>query len=149
MLAEINNINTLEFEHALTDIIPNCYGISSFDSLNNECTLIDTVCVQYCPIYKLPNTFTPNQDGSNDIFKPYPFRFVDKIEFKLINRWGKQVFETTDPKINWDGKDESGNPLPDGVYYYSCIVYYSGFQANLKAKDQLTGFIELLRGKPN
>lgn len=149
LLTEINDISTLEYEHVLSDIIPNCYGISAFDSLNNECPIIDTVCVQYCPIYKLPNTFTPNQDGSNDIFKPYPFRFVDKIEFKLINRWGKQVFETTDPKINWDGKDESGNPLPDGVYFYSCIIYYSGFQTNLKTKDQLTGFIELLRGKPN
>lgn len=149
LLTEINNPNVLEYEHLLTDVIPTCYGISAFDSLNNECAGLDTVCVQYCPIYKLPNTFTPNQDGSNDLFKPYPYRFVDKIEFKLINRWGNQVFKTTNPQINWDGKDESGNLLPDGVYYFTCVVYYSGLPANLKSKDQLNGFIELLRGKAN
>jgi len=149
LLTEINNPNVLSYEHLLTDVIPTCYAISAYDSLNNECIVVDTICVQYCPIYKLPNTFTPNQDGNNDLFKPYPYRFVDKIEFKLINRWGNQVFKTTNPQINWDGKDESGNPLPDGVYYYSCVVYYSGLPSNLKSKDQLTGFIELLRGKTN
>ena len=42
----------------------------------------------------------------------------------ITNRWGKVVYETIDPDINWDGTDKgNGSTVPDGVYYYRCIVY--------------------------
>jgi gliding motility-associated-like protein len=67
--------------------------------------------------------FTPNNDGENDFFKPISNRFVESIEFIIYNRWGKTVFTTTDPSINWDGNDYlSGQPCSEGVYYYVCKV---------------------------
>ena len=58
-----------------------------FDIHQNECFEGDSVCVKYCPKYKLPNTFTPNGDGRNDLFKPYPYLFIDRINLKIYNRW--------------------------------------------------------------
>ena len=43
---------------------------------------------------------------------------------KIFNRWGKLVFQTTDPGINWDGRDqETKQFVSTGVYYYFCDVY--------------------------
>ena len=60
----------------------------------------------------------------NDLFIPGPFRFVEKVDMKIYNRWGVLIFETTDPDINWDGKYmENNKKVVDGVYYYICDVY--------------------------
>jgi len=72
----------------------------------------------------LPNVFSPNDDGINDLFIPYPFKFVEKIEMKIFNRWGKLVFKTDNPEILWKGNYLDGDKkVPDGVYYYICDVY--------------------------
>ena len=60
----------------------------------------------------------------NDLYHPYPYQFVDHVDMTITNRWGKVVFKTNDPDLNWDGTDiDTGKPLPDGVYYYRCTVY--------------------------
>jgi gliding motility-associated-like protein len=83
----------------------------------------EIICVDNCPIYFLPNTFSPNQDGSNDLFRPFPYKFVEDVDFKIFNRWGNLVFETTDPDIGWDGTyTETGDICSDGVYYYTIQV---------------------------
>lgn len=147
LITQINQIGQTSFEHQFRDSIPECYRVSSLDNNNNECSG-DTVCVDYCPNYTLPNTFTPNGDGHNDIFKPYPFRFVDQINLIVFNRWGNIVFKTTNPGIFWDGKDLKGNVLPDGTYFYSCDLKYSGLINFGKVPNKLSGYIELRSGKP-
>lgn len=147
LLQEINNILQTEFEHTLNENTPTCYKISAFDKYNNECINSDSVCVKYCPFYKLPNTFTPNGDGQNDIFKPFPYRFIDRIQISIFNRWGNLVFQTTDPNIEWTGLNMAGNKLSDGVYYYHCTVYYTGPTVEGTTSETLAGFIELLSGK--
>jgi gliding motility-associated-like protein len=147
LIGEITDINQTTFEHHLQESIPTCYQVTAFDSLQNECFNSDSVCVKYCPKYKLPNTFTPNGDNHNDLFKPYPYLFIDKINMKIFNRWGNLVFTTTDPHINWDGTDLNGRKLSDGVYYYQCDVYYTGFQSYDIKNETITGFIEMLSGK--
>jgi gliding motility-associated-like protein len=67
---------------------------------------------------KLPNVFTPNGDGRNDLFS-LGNAFDDCTKFKAItifNRWGQQLFESGDPGFSWDGK-VNGNSVPEGVYY--------------------------------
>ena len=65
----------------------------------------------------IPNIFTPNGDGKNETFV-INARGVDKIKITIYNRWGEKVYESDSVKGGWDGNSTSGNPLPDGVYYY-------------------------------
>lgn len=90
----------------------------AFDSVFNESLLSNIICIENCPDYRLPNAFSPNGDGHNDIFKPYPFRFVNKVEFKVFNRWGNLIFETSDANLNWEGKQ---NPATMFLMVYIII----------------------------
>ncbi len=125
--------------------IAGCYAITAIDELGNESDLSNFICVENCPFYELPNAFTPNNDGHNDIFRPYPYRFIDRIEFQVFNRWGNLVFETTNPDIEWNGTNLAGKPLADGVYHYICKVFEASETGN-EAPSILKGFIQLVAG---
>ena len=100
-----------------------------------------------CPLYNLPNAFTPNGDGQNDVYTPIiPYRLVEKIDMKIYNRWGNLVFETKDPNINWNGTDYKTNKsLYTGVYYYVCDVFYQTSEGIQKLSKPLSGYIHLFR----
>ena len=84
----------------------------------------NVLCFDDCPEYELPNVFTPNGDGRNDVFQPFPYRAVERIEMTIFNRWGGIVFQTTDPDILWDGTNrETGERVSDGTYFYTCRVF--------------------------
>ncbi|RLD38112.1 MAG: hypothetical protein DRI89_14630 [Bacteroidetes bacterium] len=73
------------------------------------------------PFY-LPNAFTPNGDGLNDVFKAVPkYDYVSKYQLNIFNRWGQQIFECNDIDCGWDG-NYNGKASPNGVYIYK-IVY--------------------------
>jgi gliding motility-associated-like protein len=79
--------------------------------------------VDNCPEYELPNVITINGDGVNDFFKPIKNKFVKDIDIKIYNRWGTLVFETTDPKILWNGTVIQTKMLcSEGTYFYVCQV---------------------------
>lgn len=122
-----------------------CYAMSSVDSFGNESDLSNFVCVDNCPKYELPNLFTPNGDGYNDVFRPMPgWRFVKSIHFKVYNRWGQLVFQTTDPRINWNGRDmNSGEKLAPGTYYYSIVIYK--LFLNNTTSEKRKGIIQIAR----
>jgi gliding motility-associated-like protein len=124
--------------------IAGCYAVSAIDSLGNESLKSKVVCVDNCPVYTLPNAFTPNGDGSNDIFKPYPFRFIERVAFQVFNRWGQLVFETADANINWNGTNQGGQALAEGTYYYICKVYEKRAEGAVE-QQPLSGWIELVR----
>ena len=97
--------------------------VTAVDSFGNESDSGSTLCIDNCPIYELPNVFTPGDDGKNDLFTPFPYKFIESVDVTIFNRWGNIVFETKDPDINWDGKEmKSGKQVSDGVYYYMCTV---------------------------
>jgi gliding motility-associated-like protein len=139
LLQTINSIDVLQFDVQL-ESIAGCYLVTAIDSADNESVNTESVCVDYCPFYELPNIFTPNGDGKNDLFVPmnYPnYRHVESIDMKIFSRWGEKVFETKNPDILWDGSHQFiGEGLPAlngflgndnekvsaGVYFYSCIV---------------------------
>lgn len=66
----------------------------------------------------IPNTFTPDNDGYNDVFTPsfYNCEFAT-YSLSIYNRWGEFIFETTDPHQPWNGLHNS-IPVPDGIYIY-------------------------------
>ena len=81
----------------------------------------------------LPNVFTPNEDGINDVLKINACSSVIKIN--IYNRWGNKVFETTDITNYWDGKTTSGKDCNDGNYYYI-----------IETKEKtIKGFVQLIR----
>jgi len=129
------------FEHRPGEKIAGCYSIIAVDNNGNESKPSSEVCVDNCPIFELPNAFTPNGDGQNDIYKPYRSRFIETIDFKVFNRWGQVIFTTLDPEINWNGSNQSGKNVSDGVYFYTCKAYES---QNLPPIN-LSGYIELIR----
>ncbi|MCD4832707.1 MAG: gliding motility-associated C-terminal domain-containing protein [Bacteroidales bacterium] len=78
----------------------------------------NTVCVYLKPRVFIPEAFTPNDDGINDLFQPV-FTFIPKdYELRIYNRWGNVIFETGDYTKAWNGKEPNGNPAPAGVYIY-------------------------------
>ena len=106
-------------------LLVGCFALTVTDSVGNESALSDTTCFDYdeCIDYKLPNIFTPNGDGVNDFLIPFPYKNISKVSMTIYNRWGRVVFKTEDPDINWDGKDQlSHQPCADGFYYYACEV---------------------------
>lgn len=126
LLTTIENPSETTYIHGPLNTIAGCYSISVVDSIGNESLMSDTICVDIdsCSYYTLPNIFTPNDDSYNDVFKPFPYTSVEKVDLKIYNRWGRLVFETSDPDINWDGKNKDNNqPCPDGAYFVNCEVY--------------------------
>jgi gliding motility-associated-like protein len=111
----------------------------------NESPLSEIICVDNCPSYVLPNTFSPNGDGQNDLFVPRASCFIERVEFTVYNVWGQQIFRTTDPELRWDGKNMSGNDVANGTYYYTCTVFEQRVGGIVPAEDILSGWIELIR----
>ncbi len=64
------------------------------------------------------NFFSPNGDGVNDFFDISDLNPEKMCRLVILNRWGSEVFTASEYENNWDGSDPSGNPLPDGTYYY-------------------------------
>jgi gliding motility-associated-like protein len=152
LIDSTTSINDTTFSHVLNNSIAGCYAVTAVDKSGYESALSNIVCVDNCPYYVLPNAFTPDGDGRNDLFTPFPgYRFVPKIEMQIFNRWGEKVFETTDPQINWNGNDLQGHPVSEGVYLYA--GYYYEQRLNGLVKKPLSGakkgggFIHLIRGK--
>jgi gliding motility-associated-like protein len=134
-------------------VLGGCYYITVTDTNGNVTDSSNSVCVERCPLYELPNIFTPDGNGINDLFTPVEqtltglfFRDISSIEMKIYNRWGGVVFETTDPLIKWDGTfDNNGTKVPDGVYFYTCTVFITGVKEDQALK--LHGSVTVSRTK--
>lgn len=71
----------------------------------------------------IPNAFTPNNDGRNDVFKVYGSS-VKELTMSIFNQWGQLLFETKDKQRGWDG-NYGGHLQPTGVYVYvTKVVFY-------------------------
>lgn len=100
-----------------TPVVTTKYAVLAIDT--NQCHMKDTVKVTVrtnVPIM-VPSAFTPNGDGINDVFRIPNITFQKVIEFRVFNRWGQEVCNTTDNSKGWDGT--YGGTLQEmGVYNY-------------------------------
>lgn len=72
----------------------------------------------------LVNTFSPNDDGLNELFGPSTTFGLTNYKMVIYDRWGAKMFESADPGIRWNGTDDSGEPAPEGVYAYRIVFRY-------------------------
>ncbi len=104
---------------------------------SDGCTNFDTVCVIVTKDWNvyIPNAFTPNNDGNNDLFMPYGYG-IDKIEMTVFDRWGVQIFKSDAEHQGWDGKYK-GMMCAQGVYVYQVLVTSMG-GASMKKVGHVT-----------
>lgn len=86
-----------------------------------------------CHLY-LPNVFSPNGDGFNDGFLPYPSCQFTQYRLQLFDRWGGLVFETDDPAKPWEG-EQKGKPVNIGTYVYLLEFTFDNGEHGLRAGD--------------
>lgn len=114
------------------------YVVYGYDINGCEDSAQVTVIVDSTMNETIPTGFTPNGDGMNDIFRPTGIRFQSMIEFRVFNRWGQQMFYSTNYKNGWDGT-YNGIPQDLGVYSYIMIVAKPGGEGeNIVYKGDVT-----------
>jgi gliding motility-associated-like protein len=118
------------FLHQNLSSLSHCYYVTAIDDFGNESQPSNIVCNHDCEAYPLPNIFTPNGDGSNEVFRPCQCtNFVSDVSIKIFGRWGNLVYEYQgNPEIRW-----SGDGLAPSTYYYHVKVnFISGRSQTLK-----------------
>ena len=143
-LLEQFGANDSDYVFSAENSIAGCFYIRVTDDNGNTSDSTNVVCTDNCPDYRLPNVFTPNNDGQNDRFRPFPYSFVRDVDVTIFNRWGRVVFETDDPDINWDGTYKNqGQILSEGVYFY--VIQVNKITLDGVVSEELSGHVTLLR----
>lgn len=103
---------------------PGTYKLSQIVTNKSGCTdtLSKNVVVENEYAFFAPNSFTPNTDGRNEIFRPVVIGSKD-YELLIYDRWGHIIYTATNPKEGWPGLDErTGEQAPVGVYLFKAKV---------------------------
>lgn len=120
------------------------YTVVVSDSILNQCSRTDSVSIIYIdaicgsPYIYVPNAFTPNGDGENDVMYVRG-RNITELYFAIYNRWGQKVFETEDQSVGWDGTYNS--MLVDPAVF----DYYLKFKCDDQKEHFMKGNITLIR----
>jgi gliding motility-associated-like protein len=116
----------------LTVTQPGTYALLVTDS--NQCTGSDSIRLtqKTCVLgLYVPNAFTPNGDGRNDLFRPLLVGNIVWFRFSVYNRWGQKVFETSEAGRGWDGK-VNGTPAQDDAFVWYCQYQLVGEPQTIK-----------------
>lgn len=102
-------------------------------------TLVQEIYIKPITTIYVPNAFTPDGDGFNDLWQPI---IRDVVDYELIvyDRWGNEIIKTNDQRMAWDGKNKGQNAM-DGTYTY--VIHYRGY--NKTGFDYVRGHFTLLR----
>ena len=127
----------------LHNLAPGTHTVTAEDEVGCRDSRTFEIDKEGCSFY-VPNTFTPNRDGVNDVFKIYPYEgFKGEIRlFEVFDRWGNTVYRAQNfdaDKSGWDGTFK-GKKLNPGVFVYHIIV-----ASQEQKTDSFSGTITLLR----
>ncbi|MDA3954195.1 MAG: gliding motility-associated C-terminal domain-containing protein [Bacteroidales bacterium] len=115
-------------------------GLTVVEKATSKSISADTTVVIITPTELIvPNVFTPNDDGVNDLFKVF-YDGDTELEITIFSRTGTEVFKLKSPTIVWDGRNSSGLKASQGIYYYVLTSEIS----NINAK----GFLYLYDNDP-
>ena len=118
------------------------YSVRLIATSNGGCSDTTTQDVIVDPEFTIyiPNAFTPNEDGKNEIFFAYGSEISD-FHMMLFDRWGEMIFESNDISTGWDGRARGGSEISEqGVYVYKIEV--KDFTGKL---HHFTGDVTLLK----
>jgi len=116
--------------------------------LTNECgtTSRDVEVIREdcdCKVY-IPNAFTPDGDGINDLFQPQINCELSEYKLAIYNRWGEAIFRSEDPNKAWNGSSGSQDFFsPAEVYTY--ILRYDGANSRVSEPIELVGSVSIVR----
>ena len=127
-----NNPYTDTITQYITQIVTNSYGCSD--------TLVKAIDILPAYIYFAPNSFTPNEDGINDLFFGEGFG-IDEFELIIYDRWGDQVFYTQNPQEGWDGHVNNGKKVANQAIY----VYLVNIVDIYQNPHKVVGHVSLIR----
>lgn len=96
-----------------------------------------------CPMF-VPNAFSPNGDGNNDLLELFADCLFRDFDLKIFNRWGEMLYHAAGPEVSWDGRTANGEPLPNGVYVYAIDYSWEIYPGFLR-KEMATGTIAIIR----
>ncbi len=124
------SVNTVEwnwdFDDGVTSTDPHpfhaYYSIGTYDVeliTTSDLGCLDTLVVPVDILEGIivPNVFTPNNDGWNDVFDVRTSD-VGAFSMEIYNRWGNMVYESETPLVSWDGRNQAGEEMPAGTYFY-------------------------------
>jgi gliding motility-associated-like protein len=117
------------------------YCITLIASTSAGCLDTAETCIEVTDVsFSIPNVFTPNADGNNDVFI-ISNRGMKSLHCRIYDRWGVLIYEWDGTTGSWDGRTKNGKEAVDGVYYYAAFLEdYSG-----RTYDE-SGFVHLIRG---
>lgn len=90
--------------------------------------------------FQMPNAFSPNNDGTNDLFRPISTLPPVPFEFKIFDRWGNQIYRANQNSTGWDG-NYKGKPMPTDVYVWflnATIESCEGEQKDIYLEGEVT-----------
>lgn len=108
-------------------------------SENNCFTVYDDVFVRVYPGIKPPNTFSPNNDGINDVWTIPGLSLYKNTTVSIFNRNGEMLYQSINYTKEWDGT-YGGKPVPSGTYYYIIDIKDAGI-----ASTKLSGWVSVVR----
>lgn len=106
--------------NSLTPFVsPEITTVYALTATENGCTLQDQVTISVASPLFFPNTFSPDNDGTNDTWEIIGINVYTDCFVKIFDRWGQEVFQSVGYSGGkaWDGT-HNGNPLNEGVYFY-------------------------------
>ena len=135
-LVTLNRDTLVQHQYTSTGNYRACLTVNNqFGCIDSACRNINAIII---PALDVPNAFTPNNDGKNDLVRVRGFG-IQKMNWQIYNRWGQIVFQSTDPDKGWNGFYK-GVLQPQEVYTYTLdVVFFDGVQT------RKTGDITLLR----
>ena len=126
-----NTVATPRINRPLTDITYNLKVTA-----RGGCSANDQVFVKLLKFPAIPNTFTPNNDGINDVWKIDYLNTYPDNRVQVFTRTGQLVFESRGYNTPWDGTLK-GKPLPVDTYYY---IIEPG-----NGRDPITGYVTIIK----
>jgi len=87
----------------------------------------------------MPNAFSPNGDGKNEVFVPFgQIHSLASYSLTVFDRWGAKIFNSSDPEVGWNGRfNNTGKDVPSGVYIYD-LNYKVGNKPEFHERKMVT-----------
>lgn len=142
----IATVNETEYTDNEPASLFSCYRVVGVNGQDLYSEPSREVCTNNwdCFKFEMPNVFTPNGDGVNDVLRPLKTQYITAFSIKIVNRWGVEVFKSSDPDFEWNGQIYNrGKDCPDGAYFY--MAEFTAKAEGKTFKKVQSGSITILR----